>query len=291
KEQFDKSYTVRVKVEEVSETALATEKTFQISLPVATVVGKGGVSYLLTMEDEEGLDSYPVGNAVAIRSDVLLTSGVVAAQLQQRKSVGLKIAARRAVSGNSQEIAIQQILVHKLFNELRNDQQKQIFVDFGLLLIKHQDHPVAELASKDEWDMIERGLPLNCLVTAHTPTDPLTRFDDPTAASYPIKVERVIPFPKEKDNPLAEVLVLLQATGTLPEGCVGSPVLNEQGHILGIYAERAEIPENHPLAKRLKNRLHYISPGRFVTTWLQRQGLDLWVRPEIPAPATAKEKD
>jgi hypothetical protein len=288
---FNKTYTMRVKVAESSTASLASEREIQISLPNPVVTERGEASYLLVIEDEKGVSRFPVGNACAIRDDVLLTSGEVATLLQQRLTSGWKIAARQAVSGNTKEIVINQILVHKLFNELNGDESKQIYFDFGLLMIESQPRPVNKMASVDDWAMVAPGMPLKCMATAHVAADPLTRFDDPTAAVYPAKMLTVTPFSTDPENPLSNGTVLLQITGTLPEGCIGSPILNDAGRVLGIYAEKAEIPSDHPLASKLKNRLHYIAPGHYVTAWLKGQNVKSWTSPEIAATEPGKDKE
>ena len=290
REEFAKVYTVRVKVEEVSQGGLSSESSFQIRLPAAAV-SEAAVAYLLTIEDKEGANRFAVGAACAVRKDVLLTSGEVANLLQQRKAAGWKIVAQQALSGKTQQYPIKEILVHKLFNELQGDESKQIFYDFGLLRVDSQERPIAEMATIEDWAEAAPGMPLECLAIPQSVGEPLTRFDDPTAALYPAKVMAVSPFSTDPKNPLSGSTVLLQVTGTLPEGCVGSPVLNKEGRVLGIYAEKAEIPVEHPLAGKLKNRLHYAAPGHYVTAWLKGLNQADWTTPKMKPVEASQENE
>jgi hypothetical protein len=79
------------------------------------------------------------------------------------------------------------------------------------------------------------------------------------------------------DSPL-----LLQVTGTLPEGCLGSPIVNTQAHCVGGDVERAVIPEEHPLATRYRNRLHYVASTHLLRAWLEGEGRQGWVVPKLP---------
>ena len=219
----------------------------------------------------------------------MLTSAEVASLLQRRKEAGWKVVAQQAVSGKTQQYPIKEILVHKLFNELQGIESKQIFYDFGLLTIDAQDRQIAEMATIEDWAEAAPGMPLECLAISQNVGEPLTRFDDPTAALYPAKIMTVSPFSTDPKNPLTGSTVLLQMTGTLPEGCVGSPVVNKAGRVLGIYAEMAEVPADHPLAAKLRNRLHYIAPGHYVTAWLKGLNLADWTTPQITPTESSKE--
>jgi hypothetical protein len=124
---------------------------------------------------------------------------------------------------------------------------------------------------------------MKCLSAAYAPGEMLTRFDDPTAVSFPVRLLSLNPLPPLAGKEFPGNAVLLQVTGTLPEGCVGSPIVNERGHLVGVYAERALIPEEHPLAARYRNRLHYVAPGHLLKSWLDGQGRQNWVTPSVSA--------
>jgi len=277
-----KTYSVRVQVEKLGRGGLSAETSFQISLPVATVAVASGSAYLLVMEPKGSRDQYPIGNAFAFAPDMLVTTGEVAVQLVQRQADGWKITARRAAAGNVENIDIEQVTVHRMFQQFSDDEQRQIFFDVGLVRIAPQEHEVTKFVTVEEWTELERGLPMKCLSAAYVPGEALTRFDDPTAVSFPVRLLAVNPFPPLEGKELPGSPLLLQVTGTLPEGCLGSPIVNAQGHCMGVYVERAVIPEEHPLATRYRNRLHYVAPAHLVRAWLEGEGRQGWVVPKLP---------
>ena len=82
-----------------------------------------------------------------------------------------------------------------------------------------------------------------------------------------------------EDDPSSGAPLLLHLAGTLPKNIYGSPLVNAAGHIVGVYAEKAQ-PTGADTVAGLE--LHYAPVVTLARVWLAGQSLDHWTQPECP---------
>lgn len=230
------------------------------------------VCLLVAVNPKNGT-AFPYGCACAIRSDALLTSAALATELEKRRRSGWQIQAKWVEHGKTLDVS--KILVHSLFVDKTGTPEEQIYWDLAVLTVDGNMRDAAPLAGGDLSEL-EQGVPLGCLAIAHT-ADPITRFDTPMVELTRVKLTSQIPHmtPDGAVQPGAPDLLYLN--GSLPGRIHGSPIVNEAGKIVGVYAEKAEAKEGE--AGPPPNR-HYASDTTLVRAWLAGQGTEHWITPE-----------
>jgi hypothetical protein len=85
--------------------------------------------------------------------------------------------------------------------------------------------------------------------------EPLTRFDNVTPTYHNAKIFMVTH--RGDTTSSADVSPrLLSLVGALPKNAYGSPIVNEQGQVLAVYVEKADLSDDKLLAN-LADRYHY----------------------------------
>ena len=274
-QQLGKSYAVMLVVSELENPDVVTSVPFLVrSVVVKQSQGVKDAMYVVTLTDPNGQQEYPIANAVAVTSNGLITTAVVAYEIQRRKEQGgWKINVVLGSSGAREPV--HDILIHKSYRELAADPTAQIYVDLAILRVQErQDRVVAELAKEAELEKLEPGYPLQCLIIEHN-GEPLTSFDDTEPIFYDLRLhsrDQLIP-----DSP-GPALLHLQAE--LPKNSHGCAVFNKENKLLAILAETAFFPEDSDLAE-MNGRLHYAPDLFLLNTWID-QKVDLhqdWERP------------
>ena len=274
-QQLGKSYAVMLVVSELENPDVVTSVPFLVrSVVVKQSQGVKDAMYVVTLTDPNGQQEYPIANAVAVTSNGLITTAVVAYEIQRRKEQGgWKINVVLGSSGAREPV--HDILIHKSYRELAADPTAQIYVDLAILRVQErQDRVVAELAKEAELEKLEPGYPLQCLIIEHN-GEPLTSFDDTEPIFYDLRLhsrDQLIP-----DSP-GPALLHLQAE--LPKNSHGCAVFNKENKLLAILAETAFFPEDSDLAE-MNGRLHYAPALFLLNTWID-QKVDMhqdWERP------------
>lgn len=231
---------------------------------------------LLTVETPDKSHCFPYGNACAIREDTLLTNSVLAVELMGKQLDGWQVKAIWPSDG--QELSVREILVHEVFNATADAPGERIYWELAILRLDGKRAAVASLAEPTELAEIEAGLPLAWVGIPHRDL-PRTRFDRPRVEQALTEVYLQTKLPAGAGAPSGGAPALLHLTGTLPRNIYGSPLVNAAGHVVGVYAEKAE-----PMQADAGSgpELHYAPLVTLARAYLAGQSLDNWIRPVWP---------
>lgn len=227
---------------------------------------------LLVAEEPKTRTAFPYGTACAIRSEALLTSAALAVELDKRRRSGWQVWAEWPERG--ERLPVREILVHRGFIGAADTPAEQVYWDLAVLLVDGELQNSATLAGPQDLSELEPGCELGCLAIAHE-GEPLTRFDNPTVELTQGKLFQRTALATSKDADGAGAPVLLHLKATLPDNIYGSPIVNQAGSIVGIYAEKAQLPEAD---ERLQ--IHYAPVVTLAHAWLTGQGIEHWITPK-----------
>ncbi len=224
---------------------------------------------LLMAEDQRGT-SFPVGAACAIDGDVLVTNATLAHELAKKKEDGWQIWANWPV--RNEKLSVREIRVHQGFLATADSPNDQIYWDTAILLLDGQTKDVAILAGLQELLALEQGSEMGCLAITHS-GEPLTRFDHQAVVLTLGKLANrsELPSPEGSDQSLAPVLLHINAS--LPSNIYGSPVVNQSGHVVGVYAEKSYRPDAEADGSQ---EIHYATWCYLARAWLAGVGREYW---------------
>lgn len=238
--------------------------------------------FLVQVERSGGL--WPHATCVAIGGDTLLTAARYALDLAGLREQGYKVWVTRPAAGFKAEV--QDIRVNAVFATLADKQADWIYFNLGLLTVADKLPKTARLASRAELDQLEEGLPVAFFGFTHE-GEKVTRFNkfEPCLSQGTVKWITVA-----KQLPGAPQLLHVKAA--IPKNASGSPLVDGEGTLLGLYGEPAPPPAEgaNPGAAALAN-LHYcalVNP-EMINRWLKNQDEDMWPR-AVPHQASQKPK-
>jgi len=278
-QQRGREHGITVCVRDDGPDARTAQTSFQVRVTAVdewTIMTKqvGPAVCLLVAVDPKTDRAFPFGSACAIRNDTLLTSGVLATELEKLRRSGWKIQANWPEHGKTLDVS--KILVHRLFLDTADAPHEQIYWDLAVLTVAGGMTDLATLADARDLSVLEQGMPLGCLAIAHN-AEPLTRFDTPMVELQRVKLSGQIPLPTPDGAVQPGAPVLLCISGSPPDRIHGSPIVNQAGKVVGVYAEKAQYPEGHASQSRDH---HYASQTTPVRAWLAGQGIEHWKTPE-----------
>lgn len=232
--------------------------------------------YLVGVQPTDSLTMLPLGTACAINRDTLMTSATVATALEEGRRQGWKVVALN--SAKLQEFQASHLRITDLKAHVgwvsSDDAESQLFFDLGLLKIAGRLETNCRLATgEDLAGLVSEPQPLGC-IGFELNGGLLTRFDSPTADLKQVELYSVIAWPRGQEVATAAP-PLLQLSGELPPDPLGSPVLTRDGKVVGVYADRASLPE---AAGSL--HIHYAPVVTLVSAWLAGEGQNHWIKPE-----------
>ncbi|MHB8952040.1 MAG: putative Ig domain-containing protein [Pirellulaceae bacterium] len=208
--------------------------------------------YLLILEEPSSGTLFPFAVAFAVRDDLLLTSGAVVQELAKARDRGMTILALHCLSQNHEEITA--LYLKPEYLSLQDRPGEQIYHDLGAVQLTVGKRPAAPLAVATASTSLEQGTPLRCVMPLFE-AEPLTRFDNVAPTYHNAKIFMVT----RSDDPTSSPAVscrLLSLVGALPKNAYGSPIVNEQGEVVAVYVEKADLSEDKSLAN-LADRYHY----------------------------------
>jgi hypothetical protein len=224
------------------------------------------------LQVEKSGHCWPFATCTAIGDDTLLTSGREALQLATWQARdGFKI---WVTQGDEFKEEVRDIRINAAFESLAQKPNDWIYFDVGLVTVQVKLPKVASLASPEECAGLEEGTPVTCLGFAHE-GEKTTRFDhfEPRPARgkvYVITVSAELP-----GRPR-----LLHVRADIPKFAYGSPVVNEEGRVLGVYGEAAVLPSgaNAAAGKPEIKNMHYVAlvNAEMVERWLRDRDASTW---------------
>jgi hypothetical protein len=238
---------------------------------------------------EKAGHSWPHATCVAVGNDTLLTSAVYATDLaEMRDKDSFKIWVTRPGDNLKftfkAEVRDIRVLAPFAVASEKSASTDRLFLDIGLLTVQGPLPKIASLASSKELDAVDEGFPVACFGFTHK-GQKMTRYDSfeprlTEGSVYGIEAAR-------RNLPGEPKLLHVQAE--IPQNAYGSPVVNGEGKILGIYSDA--VPEEK--SQGLKN-LHYVTIVNpdLIDLWLRDRGsASIWVpaSPVPTAPTTPKQ--
>ena len=223
--------------------------------PVAENPAESDVSaavHLLVIEEPMSGTLFPFAVAFAVRDDLLLTSGAVVQELAKAQEKGMALLAINCTSRRQEEVV--SLYLHPDYARLQDRPDEQIYYDVGAVRVSGKSQTVAPLAAAADSKILEQGTPLRCVIPIFE-AEPLTRFDNVTPTFHNAKVYMVTRRGDATSSPDAGPR-LLSLVGALPKNAYGSPIVNDQGQVVAVYAEKADLSTNEALAN-LVDRFHY----------------------------------
>jgi hypothetical protein len=232
------------------------------------------VCLVVAVEPRTGT-TFPYGTACAIGDDVLLTSGALAVELEKRQRAGWQLWAEWPESG--ERLTVEDVRIHKGFiGTADTPSDEKIYWDLAILSLDGSPENSAKLATPEELLELEPESPLACIGIPHD-GEPLTRFDRPTIQIISGTLLHLSRLSARADADRTGAPVLLHVKATTPDNMYGSPVVNQAGNIVGVYAEIAELPSTE---NNRQLQIHYAPVVMLAYARLQGQGVDHWIRSE-----------
>ena len=227
-------------------TVLAPERKEQVETGVTAAI------YLLAIEEPASGTVFPFAVAFAVRNDLLMTSGYAVQELAKARDEGMSVLAMDCASREMEHI--EALYLHPEFTRLQDRPEEQIYVDVGVVQLPGKERALAPLADPNGALPLEQGAPVHCVMPIFE-AEPLTRFDDVRPAYHSAKIYVVTRQPGSGAD-AAGNRRMLHLVGALPKNAHGSPIVNEQGQVIAIYVEKADLSEDASLSQ-LADRYHY----------------------------------
>jgi pSer/pThr/pTyr-binding forkhead associated (FHA) protein len=226
--------------------------------------------FLLLVEEPKTASRWPFGTAAAVADHVLLTSATTATGLADFRDQGWKLLASNQRSGLTVEVT--DLRVHAGFAGAQAKPEEQIYADLGLLTVKKPLPKLLELASRQELDDLDRGLPITCLGYLYE-NEPIGRFKTFLPEPRAGKIFIITSLSPSSGGPR-----LMHIRAELPGKMYGAPVMNEAGRILGVFAETASPPDGQ---RGTDLHLHYVpvADGEQIDRWIKNHDEQWWVPP------------
>lgn len=225
-------------------------------------------TYLVQVEiaGANGTATWPFATAVAVEEHTLVSSAREVFQMAQWARQGHRLWLHNPSQGTKD--AVDDLRVGREFVAAMGSEGDWIYSNIGLLRTPGKLSETIELPTARDLEELEEGLPVACFGYAHEGTK-ATRFDHFELGKYPSKIYLITRLP---DLPAGSRL--LEIRGNIPQNVYGSPVVNRQGALLGIYGARTE-----PGAE-IKD-LHYataVTP-ELLDSW--QEDSEAWVAPPV----------
>ena len=238
-----------------------------------------GSVYLIEVEKPGGASSsfWPLATCVAVGDKVLLTTAREAAQLaqwRQQKTFDRIWVARRSAGVKAQVEDIRVAADYAAAPETGDD---WIYVNLGLLTVRDKLPGVATLATPAELAKLKLGTVVGCF--GFSPEAKVITEDD----TYKPLLTRgqVLRIAVSTNLPAQPWRLYVQAE--LPPNLYGSAVVNADGKLVGLYAEKEPPPSGAAGAAGLKD-LHFVTliNPTAIDQALRDPGSKAWVQPAVP---------
>ncbi len=234
--------------------------------------------FLVVVEEPKSGAMWALANAVAINNTRLLTTGVIGIELAKFQKQGHNLYLIR--KSLTERVPIASILV---FAGAQNENpNEQIFFDLAMLVAAQPlSGKPATLATTAELSALENGLPL-ASVAIDFGEDPLDRFQ---RLEPQLLVNKVFAITRLKEEPGAPQLALLK--GKFTNKPIGCPVINEQGHVIGLVVDSSK-----PDANGAQVQVFYmpiVAPD-LINVGATGQPNQVWIPPVVPNPTLTKKK-
>ena len=226
--------------------------------------------WLLRVGDAEGKFVYPFATAIAVDEHTLLTTASVAVELDNFKAKGWKITAANAAL--KKDVPIWKIRVHAVYPTFADSRVKQIYVDAAVLETMQNLGPQARLASESELAQLDTGSPLGCIGIPHL--GDAVKAGAGTSSPKLFRGKLFLKTRLDPNSPSGPRLLHFKAP--LDKNMFGSPIVNQDGHVVAIYSETAASGEGRRLG------IHYapvLNPA-LVQKALEGKYERFWVSPQ-----------
>jgi hypothetical protein len=237
---------------------------------------RGMAAYrLIVVEDPKTQATWPLAGAVIVGERALLTTAGVGAELAKLVEEGFRM---KAIRGSQDAGAvINRVRLHAAFQPA--GAAEQLYFDMALLNTAESPGDPADIASPAELAALERGQPLACIAIDQA-GEVIDRFQQLQPELHQAKVFTVTSL--ETGGPR-----LLHLRGSFSDNPSGSPIFNEQGHLVALYCEAAPAE-----AARGGQPIHYakVIEPKLIELGLSGTETQIWVAPVAANPDPAKKE-
>lgn len=246
------------------------EETAAAAPPAAPKDSSDDAVVLLLVEEPKSGSAWPFGSASAIAERTLLTSATVSTGLADFRDKGWRLWATNQRLGL--KVPINDLRVHAAFATAQGEPEKQVYVDFGLLTLADPWPKQLSLAGADELDEVDRGMPLTLRGYPYE-NEPVDRFQTFLPEPHPGKIFVITSLPPSPGGPR-----LMHVRAELPGKMYGAPILNDAGHVLGVFAETAVPSPDQP---NLHIQYAPVIAADHIARWLTDHDEQWWVPPAV----------
>ena len=229
------------------------------------------------IEAQSSGNSWSLATCVAISDDTLLSTAKAACEMEwmrhqkeadDESAVEYEFFVTHRASQTS--LPIKDI---RIFAPFAEEQENWVYFDLAMLTVDGKLPRALTLASQDERrELVEPEHPVAVVAVGHDAQRIGKSFTgEPRLAVG--EVYTVTQYDKSPGSPWAMYLKM-----DAPSNARGSPVINRQGHVVGVYSVAA-LPQDG-----LEFNLHcapVVDPG-LIDTWLTDQNEDIWTAPFVP---------
>ena len=225
---------------------------------------------------------WPFATGCLIREDTVLTAAAAACELAKLRSQ--KLALYATDGAGKRQYEIEELYIPRKYVELAQEPDRSYrYFNLALLTLKTKAdrEQVVSMASPEELAELKDGLRLKSVGFGHDGTK-LARDEVLTPATVEGKIFVVTsPHPQAPDGPR-----LLHVTAPMPDNCcLGSPLVNAKGNVVGLYADVAVSDQEKKAIKDL--RFFTVAAPSLIGAWLENRGSPLW----MPAPVVEADAD
>ncbi len=231
--------------------------------------------WLLVVEDPGGKGVWPFATATAVGERTLLTSGLAVAELARFEAEGWKVSAVSRTLGK--QTAVEELAVHRGFNAMASEPARRVYFEFGRVTVAQPLPERALIATAAELAAIERGMPVASVAIAHD-GEVLNRFQRLVPELKPASIFHVTSLDADPASPR-----LLHVKAALPENILGSPIVNREGRVIGVYVTKAVPPPDQNVQDL---NIHYVVGARLVKAAMLSEDAGDWVEPAAPEPSS-----
>jgi hypothetical protein len=238
-----------------------------------------GAVFMIEVEKGAGASrsAWPFATCVAVGDKVLLTTAREAAKLaewRQQKTFD-KIWVTRQSAGVKEEV--EDIRVAADYAAVPESTDDWIYVNLGLLTVRNKLPAVASLASPEELAKLKLGTSVACF--GFSPAAKVITEED---AYKPLLTRGQVLRIAVSNLPGQPWRLHVQAE--LPPNLYGSPVVNSDGKLVGLYAEKEASPVGAAGAAAGLNDMHLITliNPTAIDQALRDPSGKAWVQPAVP---------
>jgi hypothetical protein len=241
---------------------------------------RGLPSYrLIAVEDPDTQTTRPFAGAVAVAPQALITTADIGVELARFRERGRAVKVLR--DSLDLGVAVERVRIQAPFQDA--GPEEQLYFDVAILSVNERLDGAATFASNAESNALREGSQLVCLA-ARNEGEPFDGFEELRPTFHEVAIRKVNSLSPEAGAPR-----VLSLHGQLGDNRWGSPLFNDQGHLVALYCDAAPLADGTP--DRANHYAIVVQMG-LVKLGVAQAESEVWVAPVVPpAEPTKKEPE